>query len=78
MEILIRTKAIAFSSISEKVSGLFVSLDLHGPILLSETSASLMICLLEQGANENPGDFQASAERVVHWAFQKWHPSRYN
>jgi ataxia telangiectasia mutated family protein len=74
MNVLLKLKLVPYSSIAPVIENMLSSVDLHGPALLSDASASLWITLIQLKASENPGSALVISERVLQWLFNKWTP----
>ncbi|KAF2744994.1 hypothetical protein M011DRAFT_470010 [Sporormia fimetaria CBS 119925] len=78
MNVLLNLKIISFSSISELVQSMLLSIELNGPALLTDSSSSFLTTVLHQKVTENPTDYKYTAERVLNWFLSKWTPSRWS
>jgi ataxia telangiectasia mutated family protein len=76
MDVLLKLKIVPFSSVSETVQNMLMSIELSGPALLTETSSALMTTLIRERINENPTHYNITAERALNWLFSKWTPSK--
>lgn len=55
---------------------MLMSIELSGPALLTESSASLLMTILRERTQENPTHFNPTSERVLNWLLSKWTPSK--
>jgi ataxia telangiectasia mutated family protein len=74
MNVLLKLKLVQYSSIVAVIENMLSSVDLHGPALLSDASASLWITLIQLKSSENPSSALGISERVLQWLFNKWTP----
>ncbi|KAF1996760.1 hypothetical protein P154DRAFT_622966 [Amniculicola lignicola CBS 123094] len=75
MDVLLRLKIVPFVMVSETVQSFLLSIELSGPGLLTETSASLLTTIIKDRVAENPTHYNQTAERVLNWLLTKWTPS---
>ncbi|KAF2112982.1 hypothetical protein BDV96DRAFT_497142 [Lophiotrema nucula] len=75
MNILLKLGIVPFSSISETVQTMLLSIELSGPALLTESSSSLLATIMQERIAENPTHFNQTAERILSWLLSKWTPS---
>jgi ataxia telangiectasia mutated family protein len=78
MDVLLRLNILPFSTVSETVQSMLLSIELSGPASLTETSASLLTTILQERIKENPTHFHSTAERILNWLFSKWTPSKHS
>ena len=75
LDVLMRRKIVQYATVGDGAEAIISSFDLNGPAILTESSSSLMITLLEGRLSEHPSGFYAAAERILHWLFSRWNPS---
>ncbi|KAJ8117825.1 hypothetical protein OPT61_g1067 [Boeremia exigua] len=75
MDVLLKLGVVPFTAVSDTIQSMLVSIELTGPALLTESSASLLTTIMRERMKENPTDFHQTAERVLSWIFIKWTPS---
>jgi ataxia telangiectasia mutated family protein len=76
MNVILQLDLVQYSSIVAVLENMFSSVDLHGPALFSDSSASLWATLIRLKASENPSSAIGISERVLQWMFNKWTPSK--
>ncbi|KAF2204143.1 hypothetical protein GQ43DRAFT_201223 [Delitschia confertaspora ATCC 74209] len=75
MGVLLRLEIVPFSAVSDIVQAMLLSVEISGPALLTESSASLLATLIRERTSENPTYFNQTADRVLYWLLSKWTPS---
>lgn len=78
MDVLLKLHIIPFSTVTDTVQSMLLSIELSGPALLTETSSSLLTTILEERVLENPTNFNATSERILSWLVSKWTPSEFS
>ncbi|KAF2104009.1 hypothetical protein NA57DRAFT_70221 [Rhizodiscina lignyota] len=68
---------VRYTSVSSVVDGMFTSVDFNGPALLCDSSLQMWTTLIKIRLSENPSSGHGTIERIVHWLFNKWTPSKF-
>jgi|SRR5690242_9368984 len=77
MDVLLKLEIVPFTAVSDTIQSMLVSIELTGPSLLTESSASLLTTIMRERTKENPSQFNQTAERILSWVFMKWTPSEF-
>jgi ataxia telangiectasia mutated family protein len=75
MDILLKLKLVQYSSVLSTMESMLSSVELHGPAIFADSSASLWVTLLQLKAAENPSAASGMSERLLRWTFSRWTPS---
>ena len=75
MDVLLKLEVVPFSGVSDTIQAMLLSIELSGPGLFTESSASLMTTLIRMTIIENPTHYNQTAEKVLNWVLSKWTPS---
>ncbi|KAF2259280.1 hypothetical protein CC78DRAFT_621172 [Lojkania enalia] len=75
MDVLLKLDIVPFSAVSETLQTMLLSIELSGPVILTETSSALLTTLIQKRVAENPTHYNQTAERILNWLFSKWTPS---
>jgi ataxia telangiectasia mutated family protein len=73
---LLRTEVIPFSATSASLNVLMASVELNGPVLMTDSSLGLLTTLLKLSNAEIKNATSSTRERSVQWFLSKWNPSR--
>jgi ataxia telangiectasia mutated family protein len=76
MDVLLKLEILPFSAVSDTAQSMLLSIELSGPALFTETSASLLTTILRERVHENPTHFHPTSERILSWLFSRWTPSK--
>lgn len=74
MNILLKLQIVSFSVVTDFVQSMLHTIELSGPALLADSSAALLITVMQERVQENPTNFSSTAERTLSWIFSKWTP----
>jgi ataxia telangiectasia mutated family protein len=74
--VLLAQNVLAYGDVAPIAQTIVSSTELQGPTELTDSSLALLRLLLDTRSAENPSSAIATAERLVHWLFQKWTPSK--
>jgi ataxia telangiectasia mutated family protein len=75
MDVLLKLEIIPFTAVSDTIQLMLQSVELTGPLLLTDSSSSLMTTIMRERAKENPTHQSQTAERIISWMLGKWTPS---
>ena len=75
MDALLKLEIIPFTTVSDTIQSMLQSVEVTGPLLLTDSSSSLMTTIMRERAKENPTHLNQTAERIVSWMLGKWTPS---
>lgn len=78
MDVLLKLEIVPFNAVSDTVQSMLLSIEVTGPSLLTESSASFMSTIMRERMKENPSHSVQTAERIMSWILIKWTPSEYN
>jgi serine-protein kinase ATM len=76
MNVLLKLRIIPFSSVSDSVQRMLLSIELNGPAVLTDTSSAFLNTIIRERVQENPTHFDPTSERILSWLFSKWTPSK--
>lgn len=76
MHCIIEKNFVSYHDIDEDLSSIIVTADVHGPVLLYDSSISLMMHLFHTRNMRLPNASQATSYHVIRWIFMKWNPSK--
>jgi ataxia telangiectasia mutated family protein len=74
VDVLLKLHIVPFSTVSDTVQSMLLSIELSGPTVLTETSSSLLTTIMRERVQENPAHFNATSERILSWLLSKWTP----
>lgn len=77
MDVLLQLKLVSYASVAEHLDAAITSSELNGPAILAESSAALWETMVFTRVSQNPGLFDVTAKRALHWLFSQWTPSMY-
>ncbi|KAH6641960.1 hypothetical protein C7974DRAFT_420324 [Boeremia exigua] len=75
MDVLLNLEIVPFTDVSDNIQSMLLSIELAGPYLLTESSASLLTTIMRERMKENPTQFNQTAAKIISWVFIKWTPS---
>lgn len=75
MDVLLKLEIVPFTAVSDTIQSMLNSIELTGPSLLTESSASLLTTIMRERMKENPSQLNHTAERILSWLFMRWTPS---
>ncbi|KAF2138836.1 uncharacterized protein K452DRAFT_320941 [Aplosporella prunicola CBS 121167] len=78
MDVLLRLNLVDYSLTVETMDAMISSVELHGPAVLSETTSSLWITILDMKNSESPHTSNVTADRMFRWLTSKWTPSNFH
>lgn len=76
MDVLLKFEIIPFTTVSDIIQSMLVSIEMTGPSLLTDSSSSLLTTIMRERLKENPTHANQTAERILSWIFSKWTPSK--
>ncbi|KAF2087943.1 hypothetical protein K490DRAFT_40640, partial [Saccharata proteae CBS 121410] len=77
MDMLLRLGLLEYAEVAEFIDAMISSADLHGPVILADTTSSLWVTVLHMKSSGSPHTSQSIADRMIRWVFSKWAPSNF-
>lgn len=75
LRVILISDFLPYHIISEELSSIVTTADVHGPAVLSDTSLALMTELFHIRNTRLPSASQATCSHIIRWMFLKWNPS---
>ncbi|KAF0322905.1 ataxia telangiectasia mutated [Colletotrichum asianum] len=70
-----KTELLSYHDVSDEVNSIVTTADVNGPILLVDSSITLMLHLLFLRNVKLPNASQATCRHIIRWIFLKWNPT---
>ncbi|OJD31209.1 serine threonine-protein kinase tel1 [Diplodia corticola] len=77
MDVILRLGLVDFSAVAETVEAMISSVELRGPVVLSESCCSLWLTMFDVRSSESPHSSLITIEHMLRWLFSKWTPSKW-